>query len=62
MKLALRQLLKNPGFTALAMLTLALGIGGGLSQRADFSIPNFPVPEFIAPKTGTPQGSRFRPA
>ena len=50
LKFAFRQLLKNPGFTAVAVLTLALGIGG---STAVFSLINtvilrplpFPEPE-----------------
>jgi hypothetical protein len=33
LKFAFRQLLENPGFTAVAVLTLALGIGSQIPER-----------------------------
>jgi len=52
LKFALRQLLKNPGFTAVAVLTLALGIGAttvvfSLIQGVLLTPPPYPEPERI---------------
>ena len=49
-KFALRQLLKNPGFTAVAVLTLGLGIGAatamfGLIQGVLLSPPPYAEPD-----------------
>ena len=38
LKFALRQLLKNPGFIAMAMLTLALGVGLGRTHGAESTV------------------------
>src|SRR5437667_9209081 len=50
MKFAFRQLLQNPGFTAVAVLTLALGIGASsavfsLIQGVLLTPPPYPQPD-----------------
>jgi len=52
LKFAFRQLLKNPGFTAVAVLTLALGIGAtsavfSLVQGVLLTPPPYPKPERV---------------
>src|SRR6266498_3323015 len=52
LRFAFRQLLKNPGFTAIAVLTLALGIGAtsavfNLIQGVLLTPPPYPRPEEI---------------
>ena len=50
LRFALRQVIKNPGFAALAILTLAIGVGAtstvfSLIQGVLLTPPPFPNPE-----------------
>ena len=52
LRFAVRQLVKNPGFTAVAVLTLALGIGAcsavfSLVQGVLLTPPPYPKPEQV---------------
>src|SRR5262245_26643662 len=66
LKFAVRQLLKNPGFTAVAVLTLALGIGG---NTGFFSVMNtimlrplpYPEPDRLMRIFGTSPQSQSWP-
>src|SRR5213593_3143521 len=69
LKFAFRQLLKNPGFTAVAVLTLSLGIGAtsvvfSLIQGVLLTPPPYQQPERIAMittgRTDSQQTSRQR--
>ena len=58
LKFALRQLQRNPGFTAVAVLTLALGIGASstvfsLIQGVLLRPPPYPQPDRLALITPT---------
>jgi putative ABC transport system permease protein len=67
LRFAIRQLLKNPGFTAVAVLTLALGIG---ANTAIFSMINsvlieslpYPHPEQLVHVYEAPNGGQGRNA
>jgi putative ABC transport system permease protein len=65
LKFAFRQLLKNPGFTAVAVLTLALGIGASstvfsLIQGVLLTPPPYPLPDRLMLITPTrTDGQRY---
>src|ERR1700733_12414026 len=64
MKFAIRQLIKSPGFTLVALLTLALGIGlntttFSLTNALLYRMPSFPHPDRLVEVFGTlPQNDR----
>jgi putative ABC transport system permease protein len=64
MKFAFRQLIKNPGFTVIALLTLALGIGVNtttftLVNALLFRLPPFPEPSRLVQVYGTSPQDQF---
>jgi hypothetical protein len=66
LKFALRQLLKNPGFAAVAALTLALGIGVNTSMFSVlntllFHKPAYPDPDALIRVFRSGPNFRFAP-
>lgn len=66
LRYGIRQLVKNPGFTAIAVITLALGIGINTTMFSMVSAillrrPPVPEPERIAVVSGIDPGSGFQP-